>query len=277
MVSEPDVRPGVKFGRFSVRKASDDVNLGSCLLLYSQGGSGKTTLAASAADSPPDAPVAFFDAEGGTKVISDRRDVDVIDVKTWKDIKDLEQQCVRTPEQIPWKTIVLDNLSEYIQLATNQIVGNATDQVSQPKWGEMAREVLALVRSFRDLSRMHGLNVVIIAWDSDEKEENGRIKKHLAATPKIQKDLPGIVDIIGWITAIDGQPDKRLITFEPSTRTIAKFRRNRTDAARTIPHQITYGLDDLPLPHIFNALRRGVPFPTVKYPAVQQARQLVTR
>lgn len=254
-----------QFGNFVVTKASDAARLGYCILLYSRGGGGKTTLAGSADDSPDDSPVLFLDAEGGTKAISHRGNVDVITVKDWTDIKRVTADIVAAPE-LEWKTIVLDNLSEYVQLATTKIVGNATDQVSQPKYGDMAREVLALVRTYRDLARHRGVNVVIIAWDSPEKDETGKLMTTINATPKLQKDLPGIVDIIGYISPVDGRPDLRLLSFEPSSKTISKFRRNTSDAARTIPFTIYYSLDNLPLPDIFAALKRGVNWPESRYP-----------
>lgn len=253
-----------QFGGFSVGRATDAANLGYCILLYSAGGGGKTTLAGSADDSPEDKPVLFIDAEGGVKAISHRPDVEVIQVSDWPQIKSLTEK-IKTAPEIPWNTIVLDNLSEFVQLAVNRIVGSATDQVSQPKYGEMAREVLALVRDYRDLARNRKINVIIIAWDSVEKDETGKLRSTINATPKLQKDLPGIVDIIGLISPIDGQPDRRLVTFESNTRTIAKFRRNTSDSARTIPLQIVYSLDNLPMPDILDALKRGKEWPSDKY------------
>lgn len=254
-----------KFGNFPISSAGASADLGYCILLYSRGGGGKTTLAGSADDSPEDRPVLFIDAEGGVKAISHRKDVQVITVSSWRDIKALTADIIKSPN-LPWKTIVLDNLSEFVQLAVTQIVGNATDGVSQPKYGEMAREVLALVRQYRDLARYKKVNVIIIAWDSPEADETGRRITTINATPKLQKDLPGIVDIIGYISPVDGQPDRRILTFEQSTRTIAKFRRNTSDAARTIPLQIYYGVDNLPMPDILAALKRGKEWPADKYP-----------
>jgi hypothetical protein len=253
-----------KYGRFEVRSAAEAINQGYCMVLFSRAGSGKTTLAAGADDSPEDSPVMFVDAEGGTKVISHRKKVEVITVASWDEIKDLTAQFKRDPN-LKWKTIILDNLSEFIQLAIKKIVGNATDQVSQPKWGDMAREVLALVRDYRDLARTRGINSIIVAWDSAEEDKAKRPLLTLNATPMLQRDLPGVVDIIGHIDPINGQPDRRLLNFEPSTQTIQKFRRVPSDAGRTIPYKIVYGLDNLPMADILAALKRGVPFPVEKY------------
>lgn len=258
----PDIVPD-KYGRFEVTSAAEALLWGYCILLFSKGGGGKTTLAGSAADSPQDSPVLFVDAEGGVKAISHRKDVEVISVKNWDEIKELTNRFKADPN-LRWNTIVLDNLSEFIQLATIKIVGGVAAP-SWPEWGAVAREVLGLVRDYRDLARTRNINSIIIAWDSVEEDKSKRSILTVNATPKLQADLPGIVDIIGHIDPIDGQPDKRLLNFEPSTRTIQKFRRNTSDAGKTIPHKIVYTVDNLPMPDILAALKRGVPFPVNKY------------
>lgn len=260
-----------RYGEFEVKSAAEAVTWGYCILLFSRAGSGKTTLAGSADDSPEDCPVLFIDAEGGTKVISHRPNIDVITVKSWDEIKSITSRLKADPH-LKWKTVVLDNLSEFVQLAITKIVGNSTDQTSLPKYGDMAREVLALVRDYRDLARIRGVNTIIVAWDSAEEDKAKRPLLTLNATPKLQGDLPGIVDIIGHIDPVDGQPDRRLLNFEPSSRTIQKFRRVPSDTGRTIPHKIVYGIDNLPLPDILAALKRGVPFPVERYATVPAVR-----
>lgn len=250
---------------FEVHSAAEARQWGYCLMLFSPPGGGKTTLAGAAADSPEDSPVLFIDAEGGVKAISHRPDVEVVTVSSWLEIKKITAELKR--DAAPrWRTIVLDNLSEFIQLATIQIVGNNTDQTSLPKYGDMAREVLALVRDYRDIARIKGLNSIIIAWDEVEEDKAKRPLLTFNATPKLQSDLPGIVDIIGHIDKINGMPDRRILNFEPSNSTIAKFRRPVSDSANTIPHKIHYTLDNIPMGDILAALKRGKAFPVEKYP-----------
>lgn len=260
-----------KYGGFEVKSAADALEWGYCMMLFGAAGSGKTTLAGSAADSAVDSPVTFVDAEGGVKAISHRPEVKVIPVTSWDDIKKLTNEF-KKDANLPFKTIVLDNLSEFIQLAITKIVGNSTDQTTLPKYGDMAREVLALVRDYRDLARIRGINSIIIAWDSVEEDKAKRPLLTLNATPKLRDDLPGIVDIIGHIDKVDGQPNVRVLNFEPSNRTIQKFRRNTSDTGKSIPHKITYSLDNLPMGDILAALKRGVVFPVNKYPAPAAAR-----
>ncbi len=252
------------FGPFKVRRASDYQDAGSCMFLYSRGGGGKTTLAASLAESPADSPVCIFDAEGGAKVVNDRPDVQVVEIPSWKELDRLEEYIKRTAD-LPWKTLIFDNESEYMQQCINEVAASDEDQVTQPEWGSIQRKMRAHIRFYRDLAKTRNINVIFICWDVTDKDETNRMVQKLNFIPSLQKEIPGLVDIIGYITGIDGDPDHRNITFAFSSKTDAKFRRNRSDAARSVPSNIMYGLDNLPLPDIINAIRRGVTFPATKY------------
>lgn len=260
-----------KFGRFEVVSAATFQSSGAFMFLYARGGGGKTTLAASLHASDQDSPVVIFDAEGGSKVVNDIPDVQVIPVKTWKDLDDLEDQIKRTPV-LPWKTIILDNESEFCQLCVNAVTGNEEDQVTQPEWGSVQRKMLAHVRFYRDLAAQRGINVIMICWDVTERDETNKLVAKLNFIPSLQKSLPGVVDIIGYIQGIDNDPDHRILDFSFSTKTDAKFRRNTSDAARSIPLKLVYGLDNLPLIDIMNSLKRGEKFPADKYQVQRSGR-----
>ncbi len=252
------------FGPFKVKRASDFQDAGVCMFLYSRGGAGKTTLAAALADSIPDAPIVIFDAEGGAKVVNDRKDIPVIVMESWKHLDRMEEEIKKTAI-LPWKTIILDNESEYMQLCINEVTSSDEDQITQPEWGSIQRKMRAHIRFYRDLAKSRNINVIFICWDVTDKDETNRMVQKLNFIPSLQKEIPGLVDIIGYIEGIDNDPEHRTITFAFSRKTDAKFRRNRSEAARSIPANITYGLDNLPLPDFINALRRGVKFPVEKY------------
>lgn len=253
-----------KFGPFVVRSAATYQDAGTCMFIYSRGGGGKTTLAASLVESEPDSPVVFFDAEGGAKVVNDRPDVQVIEMHSWEELDAMEEYIKKTPT-LPWKTIVLDNESEFMQLCVNKVASGDEEAVTQPEWGLVQRKMRAHIRFYRDLAKSRNINVIFICWDVNDKDETNRSVMRLNFIPSLQKEIPGLVDIIGYITGIDNDPNHRNITFAFSTKTDAKFRRNRSEAAQSVPSMITYGLDNLPLPDIINAIRRGVSFPASKY------------
>lgn len=250
-----------KLGIVPVAAMSDT---GACMFLYSKGGGGKTTLAASTADKF--GPVLFLDAEGGTKAISHMEGIDVLPATSWKAAKDFRKSLEQLKvEDIPWGTIVFDNMSEFSELALREIAG--TDQPTWPEYGELKRQLLDFVRYFRNLAARPGApNIIFLCWDVNDKDDTQKMMYRLNFTPAVQKDLPGIVDVIGYIMPIDGDPDHRRLSFEISTKTDAKLRRNMGKAARSVPYQIYYGLDNLPLSDILQALRADVEFPKGKYP-----------
>ena len=209
----------------------------------------------------------FLDAEGGTRAISHREDIDVLSVNSWRKIQDVHNELKRGGHG--YKTIVYDNLSEYAVLCIQGIAGIA-DQPEIQEWGKSNRAILNLVREGRDMARFQDINVVFIAWDVQDKDEMGRPLLNAAFTPGIQKELPGIVDTIGHISVADQKSGLRLLSFNPGPRTIAKFRRSQDEAALKIPFEIYYGLDNMPMPDILRVIKEGGDWPANKYPAPRQ-------
>ena len=258
------------FPKFGTRRATD-MTWGVCMAIYGPAGSGKSTLAAGAADSPDNSPLLIVDAEGGSRAVAHRADIEVLDVKSWKDIDDFTEAAKRTKD-FPWKTVVFDNMSEYLSLLTNKVVGSGEDSPSQPQWGKITLEFLSFVRTWRDLSR-RGINVILIAWEDEEKDEVGRVKHQLSFTPKIRSTFPGMIDIIGYLTVVDKSiVGERLLDFAPSSRTASKFRRSQDEGAMQIPLKIQYGIGKVPMADILTVLKGGGTWPKDKYSTTQPAR-----
>lgn len=231
--------------------------------MYGQGGAGKTTLAASAADSEYGARYLHCDAEGGVSAVEDKSNVEVVEIFKYADFKKLTDEVSK--HDFPFKSIGFDNMVEIVGLCLEEITGNSRDQVEIQEWGKMTREILFRVRMLRDAARKNGVNVFLMAWDADEKDDRGVIKKDLAFTPALRKEYPGIVTVIGHV-AVTNDPNKRMLNFAPSPRTVSKFRRAASSAAQKIPFQIYYGMDKLPMPDILAVLRGGKEWPASKYP-----------
>ena len=246
-----------KFAGLTIKKASEMAAWGFCMVIYGAPGVGKTTLAATCADSLYGAPVLFCDADGGMRSISHRNDIDVIEVINWKQITSLTNEVQK---ECPWKTIVHDNLSEY------RIVNMRSITAEIPTWPEYNRnttEMLVFIRKWRDIARLHGINVIFIAWDKSEKDEStGFIKKELAFTPSLAETLPGVVDIIGHMTIENDPPIfTRLLNFSPGPRTSAKFRRSKSEHASKIPLVIP----NPTMVDLLATLKGGEPWPESKY------------
>lgn len=282
---------------YQVVKANEQGAWGINFLLYSTAGAGKTTLAASAVDSIYGAPLLIIDAEGGARVVSHRADIDVVSITDinsagasgfgWERIKEVTNDLISSklrhisglsgrPEDAgaapgPYKTVVIDNMSEMIDMCVRHVLRTisrnieAKDRPDQNDWGKVTAEVLLFTRRMRDFARNSGCNVFFIAWEIADKNEQGQvIKNGLLFNPALARKIPGIVDMVGFLRVLSG--GERELTFEPSTRTDAKFRRNGTEVANQIPDVMRWkGKDNGPIVDMLNTFKGGVAFPAYKY------------
>lgn len=250
-------------GRFKLRPATTPPASGLCIAIYGVPGVGKTTLAAQAAMSELGSPVLVIDAEGGSRAISHMENVYIADVKTWREVNDISNAVANTKNE--FKTVVLDNMSEFQQIHMRSIVtGNNMPEIRD--WGRNSNEMLGFTRLWRDIARDQGLNVIFIAWESPEVDESSGakiIKRDLGFTPSLAKQFPGIIDIVGHLT-VDNR-GTRILSFAPSTRNAAKFRRSQLEAAMQIPLTLYYGLNEYPMVDLLNTLKGGLDWPSGKY------------
>lgn len=255
--------PMESLGRFKLRPATTPPESGMCIALYGTPGVGKTTLAAQAALSPLGSPVIIIDAEGGTRAVAHMDNVQVPEgIRTWKDIIDISDILARGGH--PFKTVVLDNMSEFQSWNMKSIVGDKLPQIQD--WGRNTNELLNFSRLWRDISRDTGVNVIFIAWESPEEDSSSGvkiIKRDLGFTPSLAKQFPGLIDIVGHLTV--NPSGLRVLNFSPSNRSAAKFRRSQTEVAMQIPLQLTYGLNEFPMVDLLNTLKGGEPWPKGKY------------
>ena len=247
-------------GGLDIVKAADLAEWGMSVAIYGAPGVGKTTFCAQAIDSPFGAPVLDLDAEGGARSISHTA-VEIVTVDSWEKIKKVSASLFALTE-IPWKTIILDNMSEYQSLSIKSVAGGGPPQLQH--WNQSTSDLLNLTRSYRDWGRKNSINVFFIAWEAPEKDETtGLIKRDVGFTPSLARQFPGIVDIVGYLSVSSG--DTRTLSFAPGKTTAAKFRRSLTEAARRMPLSFNYKLEDKPVVDILSTLRGGGEWPTDKY------------
>lgn len=261
-------------------------DVGFCLTLFGPAGGGKTSLASSCAKFFAPRRVLLADAEGGSKVVRGLYpNLDIAKLTRWSQFDNLTQLFVQAPTSVSIKdgkftivepdegyaAVILDNLAEYQNLSIRSVQAGETP--TQPEWGRSTADILNKIRTWRDLATLNDLTVIFITWDVDEKDEGTGInKKHVAFTPSLQRQFPGIVDSIGHVSAPDRHPDVRVLDFTPGPRTVAKFRRAPTSEAMKIPYKMQYGLDDMPLSAILSTLRGG-DWPSNRYTPQQQQQQ----
>lgn len=253
--------PFSKYKRFhSVKSNLASVSWGTFITLYGPAGAGKTTLSATAADVPEGAPMLICDAEGGTRVIAHRTDIDVMPIHDWNTAEAFTSAIERDPSP-PWKTISWDNLSELQTVNMASIIGPDKKPEIQ-NWGENTATILKFTRRWRDIAQAKNINVIFVAWDEVVRVDGEPTRRRLNFTNSLQKTYAGLVDIIGYLDVENNPPHwTRTLHFEPSPRLESKFRRDQTEAANKIPFQI-YNPN---LGTIIQVLRTGKEWPTAKH------------
>lgn len=281
---------------YSVRKASDLMGMwGVCFAIYGPPGSGKSTLAAQAADCPYAGKVGVIDAEGGARAYGHRDDIDVFSVRDSDDthtngmgykavlqiLDDLVAKKLRPDMAQPYSetnrygTIIVDNCSEINAFCMYDVLRTVSRQIKpddrpdQKDWNTTTSRMLLLFRRFRDFAQESGTNVVFIAWDRQQEDKvTGVAKKDLAFNPALANQMPGLVDMVAYLT-IDKRGVRKL-SFEASLSTAAKFRRNPTEVAMTIPGEFIYEFASkhLPMKDLLSTLKGGQRFPEGRYKTV---------
>lgn len=236
---------------------------GICMSLYGQGGAGKTTLVADAANAT-DKRTLFLNAGGGLDAISHRTDFEYIELFEYRSFRNMRNALKRGGH--PFGNVIIDNLCEVINQNQTEVSGSPTGVIEIGDWNKITREIIFSVREFVVIAQQQGINVFFLCWDSDEKDDRGVLKKDLAFTPALRKEYPGVVTIIGHV-GVTNDPLRRQLDFAPGPRTVAKFRRNGDpkSTANQIPFKIVYGLDNLPLADIIKTWKGEQGWPANKY------------
>lgn len=278
---------GQRKAHYTVHRASALMqSVGVCFAIYGPPGSGKSALAAQAVHSPHAGRVLVIDIEGGARAYGDRDDIDVVPIRDSDERHDNGMGFAMVEEVVDdlvegklvgeggekYGTVVLDNMSElnaYCTYDTIRTYGRNIDRKDRPDqkdWNTTTSRMLLLTRRLRDFAAASNTNVIFVAWDKQQEDRvTGVAKKDLALNPALAGQLPGLIDIVGYLT-IRGR-GKRTLSFEASASTAAKFRRSPNEAAMTIPGEFDYefGSPLRPMADLISCLKGGVAFPASSY------------
>jgi len=121
------------------------------MLLYGSAGAGKT-VACSTAPSP-----LIISAEAGLLSIR-KKSIPVVTVATFNEVREALEWCKSDAKKMGIETICLDSISEITEVClTNE---KAKTKDPRAAYGEMANQIIKLVKEFRDLE---GFHVVVTA------------------------------------------------------------------------------------------------------------------
>ena|SRR3990167_1777407 len=206
-------------------------------------GATKTSLAATLGDHPRGRDVLVLDGEGGSGVLQEfGNHIKVIPITTWPHLLEIYTNLVEQDHN--YKTIIIDNMTEFNKIS----IRHAQDTSDDPSEKDPNRPTLRaylgssnqmgnMIRKFRDLGSIKGMNVVFCSWIAREQDQiSGAITYEVDLGRSLQSQVPGIVDVVGYLSRNDeGTPILKLVA-DRQHPTI-KFRR-RNSAAWTIPDEI---------------------------------------
>lgn len=179
------------------------------MMVYGEGGVGKTTFGASA----PKAIIA--DCENGAKYFSLRGiKVDIAQIEKWSDMKEF-LDIVKTQD---YQTIVIDPIGELMDKLKRYMVALGDSKLVQKDgsptmagWGWLKKTMRDYIKVLRDT----GKNVLIVAHIEETKDEDRMIKRPKVET-KLSDELVNMVDVVGYMTTVnDGEGSKRVIIVDP--------------------------------------------------------------
>lgn len=219
------------------------------LLIYGEPGVGKTRLAASACKVPQMSPVLIADFEGGTlSLASDMPEVDIWPDPgeerrpTWKDVDTLYGALYN---KNPYKTIIVDSLTETQKFAMSQIMRDVVakdserdpDVASLREWGKSGEQIRRMVRAFRDLP-CHTIFTCLVSEDRDERTNSWKTRPGLPG--KLKGEVAGYVDIVMYlykkeVGPLSDREIKTLALTQGTERQTAKDRSGKLPAIMEAP------------------------------------------
>lgn len=221
-----------QLGGLKLRKAGETQS-NPTLLIYGEGGTGKTTLAASATEVPELCPVLHLNIENGADSIKANGDITIVDIDSIKELQDVYNELHHT-RGAGFRTCVVDNLTEAQSQGLDHILKigrNDFDFVdfdgasfSNGAWNRSSEQMRKLMRYFRDLPMF----TTFIAWERDYSETSKPdYGPHFTKT--FGKEAPGLVNDCYRLRVEGG---KRILQTNRTDRVAAK------DRTRTLPAQI---------------------------------------
>lgn len=167
-----------------LKNTSDVHTNGIKILVYGHAGAGKTTLATTMPK-----PV-IISAEGGLLSIKESN-IPYIEVSSMEDLKEAYSWLTSSEGQV-FDSVILDSLSEIGEVVL--IHEKSINKDGRAAYGEMAAQMTALIRAFRDLP---GKNVLMTAKIEKTADESGRLL-YAPSMPgaKLGQQLPYFFDLV---------------------------------------------------------------------------------
>lgn len=179
------------------------------MMLYGEGGVGKTTFGATAPK-----PI-IADCENGAKYFGMRGiSVDVAQIEKWADMREF-LDYVKSDKV---ETVVVDPIGELMDKLKRHMLAMGDTKLVQKDgsptmagWGWLKKTMRDFIKVLRDT----GKNVILIAHIEENKDEDRLVKRPKIET-KISDDIVNMVDVVGYMTVVQEEGEtKRIIIVDP--------------------------------------------------------------
>ena len=177
------------------------------MMLYGQAGFGKTTVALSA-PSP-----LLLDFDNGVKRVNDShlQGVDIVQVTSWNDMKELMNENLSA-----YQSIVVDTIGKMMDFIISYKCGTRQPQIRD--WGGINQEFSWFVRCLSDLNK----NIIFVAHRDTRKEGDDTVFVP-ALREKSYNSIVTELDLLGYMEMRNENGRvKRTITFDPTNRNDGK-------------------------------------------------------
>ena len=207
----------LKFSTTDKEAASNGVKV----LVYSESGTGKTTLCATAPS-----PI-ILSAESGLLALADFQ-IPVIKINTFADLNEAYQWIANDPRAKQFQTVCLDSITEIGEI----VLANAKINAKDPRqaYGDMIEKLTKIIKQFRDLS---GKNVYMSAKMERAKDEllGGMLYSPSMPGQKLGPALPYLFDEVFNLRIMQTQAGVkyRALVTEPDSQYVAKDRSGKLD------------------------------------------------
>jgi len=194
------------------------------ILIYGPSGVGKTSLY----DGVKNALI--LDVEEGTSSLQKKKEMaengtKIFQLRSWEDLQGIFQLIQQG--KLSFNTIILDSVTEIQELCKERILETqdrnrvSPETPAQQDYGVLVERMRRMLRNFRALDS----NIIYIARDRHTKNEmTGEERTRPDIVGQLQDDLPGAVDIVGYMFSSGGD---RKIGFDLEGKWLAKDRTNR--------------------------------------------------
>lgn len=205
------------------------------MLVYGEGGVGKTTFGSTAPN-----PL-LLDFENGSKYFGLRGiSIDTVQIVEWSRWKTAREQnpdlegTMRDPELIEiirsekYNTIVVDPIGEAMEKIIKSVATHPDTKMRQKDgsptmagWGYVKNTMREFIKFLRD----SGKHVIFIGH-VEEKDDDGRMVKRPLIATKISQEFVNMVDIVGYMTTkdVEGETVRTIIVDPSNDRITAKDR-----------------------------------------------------